>query len=172
MRIVKDGSIIDTKGCQGWEWTHGIALTALYHVSQHPHRTSISSEPVSRARKAELADARQHSRLDPSSPSAQFSKTTALAGFESQYKITEGKGAPKNINPMAPFYCLAGMLYDGSVKDERWTRWCDEWAEWIVNDLPREWARTERDGGDDVLRRGADRAGTEENGFQHSEWYF
>jgi hypothetical protein len=42
---------------------------------------------------------------------------------------------------MAPFYCLAGMLYDGSVKDERWTRWCDEWAEWIMNDLPREWAR-------------------------------
>ena len=51
---------------------------------------------------------------------------------------------------MAPFYCLAGMLYDGSVKDERWTQWCDEWAEWIVNDLPREWAQTERDGGDDV----------------------
>ncbi|GFZ42929.1 hypothetical protein JCM24511_00647 [Saitozyma sp. JCM 24511] len=114
---LKDGSIIDTKGWQGWEWTHGIALTALYH----------------------------HSRLDPSSPSAQFSKATALAWFESQYKITEGKGAPKNINTMAPFYCLAGMLYDGSVKDERWTRWCDEWAEWIMNDLPR----------------------TEENGFQH-----
>lgn len=30
---VDDGSIIDTKGWHGWEWTHGIALTALYHVS-------------------------------------------------------------------------------------------------------------------------------------------
>lgn len=32
-----DGSIIDTKGWNGWEWTHGVALTALYHVC---HRAS------------------------------------------------------------------------------------------------------------------------------------
>lgn len=30
--LVDDGTIIDTKGWQGWEWTHGIALTALLHV--------------------------------------------------------------------------------------------------------------------------------------------
>lgn len=29
---VDDGSVVDTKGWQGWEWTHGVALTALYHV--------------------------------------------------------------------------------------------------------------------------------------------
>lgn len=28
-----DGTIIDTKGWKGWEWTHGIALTALINVS-------------------------------------------------------------------------------------------------------------------------------------------
>lgn len=31
--IVFDGTIVDTKGWGGWEWTQGIALTALYHVS-------------------------------------------------------------------------------------------------------------------------------------------
>ena len=34
---VDDGTIIDTKGWQGWEWTHGIALTALLHVSPPLH---------------------------------------------------------------------------------------------------------------------------------------
>jgi unsaturated rhamnogalacturonyl hydrolase len=76
--------------------------------------------------------------LHPNTPSGEFSKSTALAWFEAQYKITEGKGAAKNINTMAPFYCLAGFLYDGSVKDERWLAWCDEWAEWIIHELPRE----------------------------------
>lgn len=65
--------------------------------------------------------------------------------FEAQYKISE-VGAPKNINTMSPFYSLSALLADGKVRDERWTRWCDEWAEWIMHDLPR----------------------TKENGFQHS----
>ena len=39
------------------------------------------------------------------------------------------------------------MLSDGSVKDEKWMAWCTEWAEWIMNDLPR----------------------TSERGFQHSK---
>jgi hypothetical protein len=43
MCTVKDGSIIDTKGWQGWEWTHGIALTALYHVSTHLHLDQLGS---------------------------------------------------------------------------------------------------------------------------------
>ncbi|RSH92559.1 hypothetical protein EHS25_008004 [Saitozyma podzolica] len=104
-----DGSVIDTKGWQGWEWTHGIALTALYH----------------------------HSAIAPGSPSADYSLKTALGWFESQYKISNGKGAPKNINTMSPFYSLAAFLLDGSVKDERWLGWCEEWAEWVMNDLPR-----------------------------------
>lgn len=41
MFSVKDGSIIDTKGWQGWEWTHGIALTALYHVSSHLRQAQL-----------------------------------------------------------------------------------------------------------------------------------
>lgn len=32
LTVVDDGSVIDTKGWGGWEWTHGIALTSLYHV--------------------------------------------------------------------------------------------------------------------------------------------
>lgn len=48
---------------------------------------------------------------------------------------------------MSPFYCLGSLLLEQKVKDQRWTQWCDEWAEWIMNDLPR----------------------TKERGFQHSE---
>jgi unsaturated rhamnogalacturonyl hydrolase len=65
-----------------------------------------------------------------------------------QYKISN-VGAPKNINTMSPFYCLSALLDDKKVDDKRWLQWCDEWAEWIMNDLPR----------------------TKERGFQHSEYH-
>lgn len=48
---------------------------------------------------------------------------------------------------MSPFYSLSSFLVNGQVKDERWVAWCDEWAEWIMNDLPK----------------------TREGGFQHSK---
>lgn len=41
-RPVDDGTVIDTKGWQGWEWTHGIALTALLHVSLLQPRIMLS----------------------------------------------------------------------------------------------------------------------------------
>ncbi|WWD09813.1 hypothetical protein V865_007941 [Kwoniella europaea PYCC6329] len=117
-----DGTLVDTKGWEhptvfSWEWTHGIALTALCH----------------------------HSALDPSSPGAQKSLKVALDWFETQWKRTDGKGAPKNINTMSPFYSLACFVEDGRTKDTKWNGWIDEWAEWIMNGLPR----------------------TEEGGFQH-----
>ena len=92
----------------------------------------------------------QHSAISPSSPSAQYSVKTAIEWFELQYDLSKGKGAPKNINTMSPFYCLSEMLTDGRTKDERWLSWCDEWAEWIMKELPR----------------------TEEKGFQHSESFY
>lgn len=104
-----DGSVVDTKGWQGWEWTHGIALTALYH----------------------------HSAISPSSPAAQHSLKTLLDWFESQYRITSSRGVSKNINTMSPFYSLAACLRTNLVADPRWTAWCDEWAEWVMHDLPR-----------------------------------
>ncbi|WWD16247.1 hypothetical protein CI109_100673 [Kwoniella shandongensis] len=117
-----DGTVIDTKGWEhptvfSWEWTHGIALTALCH----------------------------NSALDPSSPASQKSLKTALDWFETQWKRTDGKAAPKNINTMSPFYSLACFLEDGRTKDEKWLKWCEEWAEYLMNDHPR----------------------TEEGGFQH-----
>jgi unsaturated rhamnogalacturonyl hydrolase len=92
----------------------------------------------------------QHSALNPASPSAQYSQRTALEWFETQWKLTGGKGAPKNINTMAPFYCLAELIAQKRTDDPRWLAWCDEWAEWIIHDLPK----------------------TEEGGFQHSEFCF
>jgi hypothetical protein len=110
------------------------------HPLSHPH-----TRPDRRIRILFLTP--QHSAIAPGSPSADYSLKTALGWFESQYKISNGKGAPKNINTMSPFYSLAAFLLDGSVKDERWLGWCEEWAEWVMNDLPR----------------------TQEGGYQHSE---
>ena len=90
----------------------------------------------------------QHSNISPISASAEYSLKTALNWFEAQYTISKGKGAPKNINTMSPFYMLSRALLEGKVKDQRWVDWCDEWAEWVMNDLPR----------------------TEEGGFQHSRF--
>lgn len=96
------------------------------------------------AKRADNAD-RQHQAIAPKEAAA-YSTKTAMDWFEAQYKISD-VGAPKNINTMSPFYCLSALLDDGVVKDERWMTWCSDWAEWIMNGLPR----------------------TKENGFQHSE---
>lgn len=48
---------------------------------------------------------------------------------------------------MAPFYCLSALLRDKKVQDERWVKWCQDWAEWVMTSLPR----------------------TKEGGFAHSE---
>ncbi|WVR05475.1 hypothetical protein IAU60_002491 [Kwoniella sp. DSM 27419] len=117
-----DGTLVDTKGWEhptvfSWEWTHGIALTALAH----------------------------HSAIDPQSEGGQKSLKVAMDWFETQWKRTNGKGAPKNINTMSPFYSLTCFVEDGRTKDPRWNGWIDEWAEWIMNGLPK----------------------TQEGGFQH-----
>lgn len=38
--------MVDTKGWNGWEWTHGVALTALAHVRpSQPHTTLNRTGP-------------------------------------------------------------------------------------------------------------------------------
>jgi len=49
---------------------------------------------------------------------------------------------------MSPFYSLACIVSDDLVVDENgqqkpeekklWINWLDEWAEWIMNELPSE----------------------------------
>lgn len=82
----------------------------------------------------------QHSECAPSTEAASYSLQTAVDWFEMQYRLSNGAGAPKNINTMSPFYMLSTGLLDGKIKDEdgRWKGWCSEWAEWVMNDLPRE----------------------------------
>jgi len=31
---LEDGSVVDTKGWAGWEWTHGIGLYGLWHYHE------------------------------------------------------------------------------------------------------------------------------------------
>ncbi|KAJ9119019.1 hypothetical protein QFC22_003508 [Naganishia vaughanmartiniae] len=110
---LEDGSIIDTKGWGGWEWTHGVALTGLYH----------------------------HAAVAPTKEASAHSIKTLKNWYNARYEETKGKGAPKNINTMAVMYALACMVEDGSFETEeenkKWMGWLDEWAEWVMHGLNR-----------------------------------
>nr|XP_031857881.1 uncharacterized protein CI109_006677 [Kwoniella shandongensis]KAA5524953.1 hypothetical protein CI109_006677 [Kwoniella shandongensis] len=84
------------------------------------------------------------SSLDPSSSTAEG----VLDLMKDWYRQRNNEGIPtKNINSMAVMYSVACLVDldqqrgKGSVLDDEWrTRfgeWIDEWAEWIMNDLPR-----------------------------------
>lgn len=90
----------------------------------------------------------QHAAIDPTSAAARHSAQVALEWFGHQRsRFEKERGAPRNINTMAPFYALAGFLSQG-VDGQTWQReWCEEWARWLMDELPR----------------------TQEGGFQHGE---
>lgn len=103
-----DGRVIDTKGWNDWEWTHGIGLYGLWN------------------------------RYQATGDAAALK--IMLAWFRDRFAA----GAPtKNINTVAPFLTLA-WLYERKA-DRSWVPHIDEWAEWVMDGLPR----------------------TEEDGFQH-----
>ncbi|KAJ9477962.1 Unsaturated rhamnogalacturonan hydrolase [Pseudozyma hubeiensis] len=105
-----DGRVIDTKGWSGWEWTHGIALYALF----------------------------EHHLLTSSS--------TSLHIIHDWFhdRFAEG-GTTKNINTMAALLSLAFLYESSPISHPEYKQHLIEWAEWVMNDLPR----------------------TEEGGFQH-----
>jgi unsaturated rhamnogalacturonyl hydrolase len=105
---LEDGRVIDTKGWNDWEWTHGIGL---YGILQYYQQTR---------------DAR--------------CRQIMFDWFRDRFAA----GAPtKNINTVAPFLTLAYLQEESP--DPAWPPYLDEWAEWLMDGLPR----------------------TEENGFQH-----
>ena len=86
-----------------------------------------------------------------------------LYGLYKNYKITGNKksleivnrwfeermieGAPpKNVNTMAPLLTMACLYED--TKDPRYVPYLEQWAEWVMNDMPR----------------------TNENGLQHATY--
>ena len=105
---LEDGRVIDTKGWNDWEWTHGIGLYGIWKYYQ------------------QTKDARcWQIMLD-------WFRARLAAGPPS-----------KNINTVAPFLTLA-YLYE-EAPEPAWLPYLDEWAEWLMDGLPR----------------------TEERGFQH-----
>jgi unsaturated rhamnogalacturonyl hydrolase len=103
-----DGRVIDTKGWNDWEWTHGVGLLGLWKYYE------------------QTRDAR--------------CRQIMLDWFRDRFAA----GVPtKNINTVAPFLTLA-YLHEESP-DSGWVPYLDEWAEWLMDGLPR----------------------TEERGFQH-----
>jgi unsaturated rhamnogalacturonyl hydrolase len=103
-----DGRVIDTKGWNDWEWTHGVGLYGIWKYYE------------------QTRDAR--------------SRQIMLDWFRARFAA----GPPtKNINTVAPFLTLAYLHEE--TPDASWPPYLDEWAEWLMDGLPR----------------------TEENGFQH-----
>ncbi|WWD04369.1 hypothetical protein V865_002438 [Kwoniella europaea PYCC6329] len=115
-----DGRIIDTCTYHRWEWPQAIGMNGLFDYYQ------------------------LRSSQNPSDPSAQH--TLALMKEWYHQRVEEGIPA-KNINSMAVMYSVACLLDldqqrgKGSLLDEEWRErfegWVDEWAEWIMNELPR-----------------------------------
>ncbi|WVQ99189.1 hypothetical protein IAU59_006321 [Kwoniella sp. CBS 9459] len=115
-----DGRIIDTCTYHRWEWPQAIGMNGLfdyYHLK---------------------------SSTDPDSDSAAHT----LALMKDWYHQRVKEGVPtKNINSMAVMYSVACLVDldrqrgPGSVLDDEWRDrfegWIDEWAEWIMNELPR-----------------------------------
>lgn len=42
---------------------------------------------------------------------------------------------PKNVNTMAPLLTMAYLYED--TKDSRYLPYLEQWAEWVMNDMPR-----------------------------------
>jgi unsaturated rhamnogalacturonyl hydrolase len=103
-----DGRVIDTKGWNDWEWTHGIGLYGIWKYYEQTRDSSC--------------------------------RQIMLDWFGARFAA----GTPtKNINTVAPFLTLAYLHEERP--DPSWVPHLDEWAEWLMDGLPR----------------------TEEAGFQH-----
>lgn len=97
---LEDGRVIDTKGWNDWEWTHGVGLYGIYKYYQLGN------------------DAR--------------SLQIMVDWFRDRFRA----GTPtKNVNTMAALLTLA-FLYE-EHGDKTYLPYLDEWAEWVMNDMPR-----------------------------------
>ncbi|OCF42765.1 hypothetical protein I317_03367 [Kwoniella heveanensis CBS 569] len=114
-----DGRIIDTCTYHRWEWPQAIGMNGLFDYYHLKSSTDLNSS----------------------------SAAQTLALMKDWYYQRVQDGVPtKNINSMAVMYSVA-CLVDldrqrgrGSVLDDEWRErfegWIDEWAEWIMNELP------------------------------------
>ncbi|KAK8844855.1 hypothetical protein IAR55_006705 [Kwoniella newhampshirensis] len=116
----RHGRVIDTCTYHKWEWPQAIGMNGLF---DYYHLTSTS---------------------DPFSSKAKH----VLGMMKDWYRQRNNEGVPtKNINSMAVMYSVACLVEldqkrgKGSVLDDEWRvrfeDWIDEWAEWIMNELPR-----------------------------------
>jgi unsaturated rhamnogalacturonyl hydrolase len=97
---LEDGRVIDTKGWNDWEWTHGIGLYGILKYYEQSR------------------DAR------------------CLQIMQDWFRDRFRAGAPtKNVNTVAPMLTLA-YLYEAS-RDPTYLPHLDEWAEWVMHDMPR-----------------------------------
>ncbi|KAF7355161.1 Glycoside hydrolase family 105 protein [Mycena sanguinolenta] len=140
---LEDGRVIDTKGWNDWEWTHGIGCMACCACFQKLTQT-ISGlygllkfhEITGDADALRIALAWFRDRFEVGTTKA---SRTAPVAATSQRGLTP---QPQNINTMSPLLTAA---YLHEMKAANYLVHLDSWAEWVMHDLPR----------------------TDEGGFQH-----
>ena len=104
-----DGRVIDTKGWNDWEWTHGVGLYGIWKYYQQTQRRAL---PRNHAQTGSATGSPRARRPRTSTPSRRSSRSP---------------------------------IYTRRTRIQRWLPYLDEWAEWLMDGLPR----------------------TEERGFQH-----
>ncbi|EEB99178.1 hypothetical protein MPER_01193, partial [Moniliophthora perniciosa FA553] len=108
-----DGRVIDTKGWNDWEWTHGIGTYLVQNFTPAPLVYSL----YGLLKFHEISG--DGDALD-----------TALAWFRDRFEI----GTTKNVNTMSPLLTAA---YLHEAKQANYGAHLDSWAEWVMYDMPR-----------------------------------
>ncbi|KAJ7368122.1 glycoside hydrolase family 105 protein [Mycena albidolilacea] len=116
LMTLEDGRVIDTKGWNDWEWTHGIGLYGLLKLHE------ITGDPD--ALRISLDWFRDRFEVGTT-------KASRTAPVTSQCGLT---ARSQNINTMSPLLTAA---YLHEMKAANYLVHLDSWAEWVIHDLPR-----------------------------------
>ncbi|KAI1783884.1 glycoside hydrolase family 105 protein [Ganoderma leucocontextum] len=111
-----DGRIIDTKGWEDWEWTHGVGKALRPCVT----RTSLDTGTPGLYGLLKFHEITGDRRaLD-----------IALKWFKDRFEV----GTTKNVNTMSPLLTAAYLHEKGAAN---YHVHLDSWAEWVMHDMPR-----------------------------------
>ncbi|KAG6890891.1 hypothetical protein C0995_000848 [Termitomyces sp. Mi166 len=118
LMTLEDGRVIDTKGWNDWEWTHGIGLYGLLKFY----------EIMGDERPLKIALSWFKERFAIGTTKVTWSVKTAWSKADSELCLF------KNVNTMSPLLTAA---YLHEAKHEDYHVHLDSWAEWVMHDMPR-----------------------------------
>ncbi|THH01840.1 hypothetical protein EW026_g898 [Hermanssonia centrifuga] len=114
LMTLEDGRVIDTKGWNDWEWTHGIGDTSSF---ANIARVNIYPGLYGLLKFHEITGDIEALRI-------------ALTWFRDRFAV----GTTKNVNTMSPLLTAA---YLHEAKHANYAAHLDSWAEWAMYEMPR-----------------------------------